>query len=401
MACTSTNGLVLIPGTSTSLSCMESRWWGKPLLLCVLPGCKETHIASRYTLAFVNSWLTKSTLPFIWDDPTTAEDVSQVAIFQMGPGNKGGTFNKEKRPGDAKVLGDHSSWHQLHSHNAECPVNHHCGAGAPGNSDHADQISSSKPEETGGDSIPSITNLVDRGDLFNEVTDYLKSVVIPYYQRNISKLAATSSVTIQGESAEAHLPEPDRVLNVEPVLLSLPPTSLTPICTPPSSPSLPSPQFEAEFPAPPSLPSTPPQLSLEEEVLDDSFVLPPPSTYLDATLQCHHQKVLSKPIPVQQIANLMSATPASPGTEEAPAEIEMLTVEGFTLQEEDDILVCTDESGDIKNFLCARYLVEALFILDEEEYITISMSNILPAYVRAEIVPGTSEGNRINNISLV
>ncbi|VDI24753.1 Hypothetical predicted protein [Mytilus galloprovincialis] len=52
-------------------------------------------------------------------------------------------------------------------------------------------------------------------------------------------------------------------------------------------------------------------------------------------------------------------------------QIEMLTVKGFTLQEEDDILVCTDESGDIKNFLCARYLVEALFILDEEEYITI------------------------------
>ncbi|XP_063436083.1 uncharacterized protein LOC134717521 [Mytilus trossulus] len=82
-------------------------------------------------------------------------------------------------------------------------------------------------------------------------------------------------------------------------------------------------------------------------------------------------------------------------------QIEMLTVEGFTLQEEDDILVCTDESGDIKNFLCARYLVEALFILDEEEYITISMSNILPSSVRAEIVPGTSEGNRINNTSLV
>ncbi|CAG2206503.1 unnamed protein product [Mytilus edulis] len=88
-------------------------------------------------------------------------------------------------------------------------------------------------------------------------------------------------------------------------------------------------------------------------------------------------------------------------TEEAPAEIEMLTVEGFTLQEEDVLLVCTDESGDIKDYLCARYLVEALFILDEEEDITISMSNILPASVRVEIVPGTSEGSRINNISLV
>ncbi|CAG2256178.1 unnamed protein product [Mytilus edulis] len=44
-----------------------------------LTGCKETHIVSRCTLAFVNSWLTKSTLPFIWDDPTVAEDVSQVA----------------------------------------------------------------------------------------------------------------------------------------------------------------------------------------------------------------------------------------------------------------------------------------------------------------------------------
>ncbi|VDH99718.1 Hypothetical predicted protein [Mytilus galloprovincialis] len=45
-------------------------------------------------------------------------------------------------------------------------------------------------------------------------------------------------------------------------------------------------------------------------------------------------------------------------TEEAPAEIEMLTVEGFTLQEEDVLLVCTDESGDIKDYLCARYLVD-------------------------------------------
>ncbi|VDI80012.1 Hypothetical predicted protein [Mytilus galloprovincialis] len=77
--------------------------------------------------------------------------------------------------------------------------------------------------------------------------------------------------------------------------------------------------------------------------------------------------------------------------EEAPAEIEMLTVEGFNLQEEDVLLVCTDESGDIKDYLCARYLVEALFILDEEEDITVSMSNILPASVRAGIVPGTSE----------
>lgn len=86
-------------------------------------------------------------------------------------------------------------------------------------------------------------------------------------------------------------------------------------------------------------------------------------------------------------------------TEEAPADVEMLTVEGFTLQEV--LLVCTDESGDIKDYLCARYLVEALFILDEEQDITTSMSNILPASVRAEIVPGTSEGSRINSLSLV
>ncbi|XP_071138473.1 uncharacterized protein [Mytilus edulis] len=157
-----------------------------------------------------------------------------------------------------------------------------------------------------------ITTLVDRGDLFNEVTDYLKSVLIPYYQRNITKLAATSSVvngatctvvksaelamrkeamaeflvvsnvvdrvkehggkvnkTVrindkstmcltlpksvltkkkwqeivnkifeiqdedvvdpeeQAEAAEAHLPQPDRVLNMEPVFPSLPPISPT------------------------------------------------------------------------------------------------------------------------------------------------------------------------------
>ncbi|VDI65508.1 Hypothetical predicted protein [Mytilus galloprovincialis] len=68
-----------------------------------------------------------------------------------------------------------------------------------------------------------------------------------------------------------------------------------------------------------------------------------------------------------------------------------ITLKGLTLQEEDVLLVCTDESGDIKDYLCARYLVEALFILDEEEDITVSMSNILPASVRAGIVPGTSE----------
>ncbi|CAG2246431.1 unnamed protein product [Mytilus edulis] len=88
----------------------------------------------------------------------------------------------------------------------------------------------------------------------------------------------------QEEAAEAHLPQPDRILNVEPVFPSLPPispTPKTPICTPPSSPSLPSPpQFEVDYPAPPSLPSTPPQLSLED-VLDDSFVLPPPPPSLN------------------------------------------------------------------------------------------------------------------------
>ncbi|CAG2190960.1 unnamed protein product [Mytilus edulis] len=133
----------------------------------------------------------------------------------------------------------------------------------------------------------------------------------------------------QEEAAEAHLPQPDRILNVEPVFPSLPPispTPKTPICTPPSSPSLPSPpQFEVDYPAPPSLPSTPPQLSLED-VLDDSFVLPPPPPSptvfsdedLDATLpmpppEVMCTEVLSKPIPVQQIPNLTSATPASPG----------------------------------------------------------------------------------------
>ncbi|CAG2217132.1 unnamed protein product [Mytilus edulis] len=117
---------------------------GKTLIaMCAawLTGCKETHIASRCTLAFVNSWLTKSTLPFIWDDPTTAEDVSQVAVdvytwqinrpvYQTPLTGCMVTANfdlnyfmkyfrwvlvikvepptKEKRPGDAKVLGDHS-----------------------------------------------------------------------------------------------------------------------------------------------------------------------------------------------------------------------------------------------------------------------------------------------------
>lgn len=113
-------------------------------------------------------------------------------------------------------------------------------------------------------------------------------------------------------------------MNVQPVLPSLPsilPTTTTPIFTPPSSPCLPSPQqFENDFPAPPCLP---PHVSLEE-VLDDSFVLPPPlpTVYsdedLDATLpmpppEVMSTEILNKSIPLQQIAKLMSASPASPG----------------------------------------------------------------------------------------
>ncbi|CAC5362583.1 unnamed protein product [Mytilus coruscus] len=273
-----------------------------------------------------------------------------------------------------------------------------------------------------------MTNLVDRGDLLDEVTDYLENVLVPYYQRNLSKLAATSAVTSQSkqlnvqldvvngatctlvkstdlamrkeamaeflvvsnvvdrvkeldgkvnkivringkptkcltlpktvfskekwqaivnkifdiqdedvvdseeqeEAAEALLPQPNRQLNVAPVLPSLPPpspTPTTPMCTPPSSPSLPSPQFESEYPTPPSLPSTPPQLSLDEQVvMDDSFVLPPPPPSptvcseddLDATLpmpppELMYSEVIIEPIHVKQIAHLMTATPASPG----------------------------------------------------------------------------------------
>ncbi|CAG2206276.1 unnamed protein product [Mytilus edulis] len=376
----------------------------------------------RCTLAFVNSWLTKSTLPFIWDDPTTAEDVSQVAVDVSNGCVRGKSTDqyfsrvlvikvepptKEKRPGDAKVLEDHS---KLASAAFPIVLN----ALSTITVEQVHQENNHQPSRP--------------GDLFDEVTDYLESVLIPYYQRNISKLAATSAVTSQckqltvqldvvngatctlvksadlamrkeamaeflvvsnvvdrvkelggkvnktvringkptkcltlpksvftkekwqeivnkifdiqdedvvdpeepEEVAEVHLPQLDRVMNVQPVFTSLPPilpTTTTPICTPPSSPCLPSPpQFEVDYPAPPSLPPTPPQLSLEEEVLDDSFVLPPPPPSptvcsdedLDATIpipppEVMCTEVLSKPIPVQQIANLMSATPASPG----------------------------------------------------------------------------------------
>eukprot|EP00105_Crassostrea_gigas_P036528 XP_019920676.1 PREDICTED: uncharacterized protein LOC105322964 [Crassostrea gigas] len=45
-----------------------------------LNGCSEIHIASRCTLAFVTQWITTSSVPFVWDDPTTSEEVAQLAV---------------------------------------------------------------------------------------------------------------------------------------------------------------------------------------------------------------------------------------------------------------------------------------------------------------------------------
>ncbi|VDI77279.1 Hypothetical predicted protein [Mytilus galloprovincialis] len=285
------------------------------------------------TLAFVNSWLTKSTLPFIWDDPTTAEDVSQVAVdvyngcvrgkstdqstktlltgcmmtanFDLNNFMKrNGFFHKivqlfhcgtsnqrKKRPSDAKVLAS-----------AAFPIVLNALSTITVEQVHQEtvtmQTSSSRPEDTGGDSIPSsadlamrkeflvVSNVVDRvkelGGKVNKTVRIngkpTKCLTLPKsvftkekWQEIVNKIFDIQDVVDpeeQEEAAEAHLPQPDRVLNVEPVFPSLPPiplTTTTPICTPPSSPSLPSPpQFEVDYPYPlPSLPPTPPQVSLE------------------------------------------------------------------------------------------------------------------------------------------
>ncbi|XP_055999024.1 uncharacterized protein LOC130047675 [Ostrea edulis] len=61
-------------------------------------GCSELHIASRCTLAFVTSWLTTSSLPFVWDDPTSSEEVAQLAI-DLGNGAVRGRVNEDtKKP---------------------------------------------------------------------------------------------------------------------------------------------------------------------------------------------------------------------------------------------------------------------------------------------------------------
>ncbi|KAJ8320803.1 hypothetical protein KUTeg_002390, partial [Tegillarca granosa] len=45
-----------------------------------LNGCTDIHIASRCTPAFITQWLKSSTMPFVWDDPSSSEDVGQLTI---------------------------------------------------------------------------------------------------------------------------------------------------------------------------------------------------------------------------------------------------------------------------------------------------------------------------------
>ena len=39
-----------------------------------------SHVPDRCTLTFVTSWLTTSRPPFVWDDPTSSDEVSQLVI---------------------------------------------------------------------------------------------------------------------------------------------------------------------------------------------------------------------------------------------------------------------------------------------------------------------------------
>ncbi|XP_061190558.1 uncharacterized protein LOC133198484 [Saccostrea echinata] len=196
-----------------------------------LNGCSELHIASRCTLAFVTSWLTSSSLPFVWDDPTSTDEVSQLAI-DLGNGAVRGKANDEtrkpltgclvtanfdlsaaykyfsrlfvmkiektkhqKNTGDARVLEDAARDASSALPVVLCSLNSVRAADV--NKEVANLRSLLKMDIRilEGIALPMVLarmllNAAQRYDLMKTVLSYIKEVLIPYYQESLMPTCA-------------------------------------------------------------------------------------------------------------------------------------------------------------------------------------------------------------------